>query len=78
MKLETGLAWGFTVFALIAMTDIPAAAPVGAAFGWLIFVAVMLLYGPSAFKTVTAVNTGTTTPPVAGLPIPTLGSRGVQ
>lgn len=73
MKLETGLAWGVSFFILIAMTDIPMTATIAAAFAWLIFVSVLLLYGPSAFGSITKLNKGTTpttTPKVAGKAVP--------
>lgn len=73
MKLENGLAWGITFFILIAMTDIPLTAAIAAAFAWLIFVAVLLLYGPAAFDTITAFNKGGATGTMT-VPTPLQGS----
>ena len=66
MKLETGLAWGIAFFALVAMTDIPGTAQVAAALAWLIFVSIMLLYGPKAMSTITTINTPYVPNPQAG------------
>lgn len=52
MKLETGIAWAVVFMALIAMTDIPLTAEIAAAFAWLIFVSVAMLFGPQAFKSI--------------------------
>jgi hypothetical protein len=44
------IGWGVLSVILIGMADIPATADLAAAFAWLIFVSVMMLYGPTALK----------------------------
>ncbi len=51
------IAWGVLFIVFIAMTDIPATQPIAAGMAWLLFVAILLKYGPAAFTTLTTVNT---------------------
>lgn len=46
------LGWGVLFVILVALSDIEATAELAAAFAWLIFVGVMLLYGPQALDTI--------------------------
>lgn len=54
------IGWGVLSLFLIAGADIPATAELASAFAWLIFVAVLLLYGPSALATLSTLTRGTT------------------
>lgn len=59
------IAWGVLFLTFVAMTDIPATQPVAAGLAWLLFVAILLQYGPAAFATLTTLNTsGTPTQPI--------------
>lgn len=53
------LGWGILSLFLIAGADIPATAELASAFAWLIFVAVLLLYGPAALETLSTLTRGT-------------------
>lgn len=53
------IGWGVLSLFLIAGADVPATAELSSAFAWLIFVAVLLLYGPSALATLSTLTRGT-------------------
>ena len=53
------IGWGVLFVVLIGMADIPATAELAAAFAWLIFVSVMMLYGPTALGTLGGLLGGT-------------------
>lgn len=53
------IGWGVLSLFLIAGADIPATAELASAFAWLIFVAVLLLYGPAALETLSTLTRGT-------------------
>lgn len=52
------IAWGILFLVFVVMTDIPPVAPIGAGLAWLLFVSVLLKYGPEAFGTIKTVNIG--------------------
>lgn len=52
------IGWGILFVALIALADIEATAEIAAAFAWLIFVSVLLLYGPTAFAALSTLTQG--------------------
>ena len=56
------LAWGVLFLVFVAMTDVPATQPVAAGMAWLLFVAILLQYGPQAFGTLTTLNTSGSVP----------------
>lgn len=43
------LGWGAIFVTLVALADFEATANLSASFAWLIFISVLLLYGPQAF-----------------------------
>lgn len=43
------LGWGVIFIVLVAMADFESTANLAASFAWLIFISVLLLYGPTAF-----------------------------
>lgn len=43
------LGWGAIFVALVALADFESTANLAASFAWLIFISVLLLYGPTAF-----------------------------
>lgn len=53
------IGWGVLSLFLIAAADIEATAELASAFAWLIFVAVLLLYGPSALATLSTLTRST-------------------
>lgn len=52
------IGWAVVSLFLIAAADIEATAELASAFAWLIFVAVLLLYGPSALATLSTLTEG--------------------
>ena len=50
------IGWAVLSLFLVAAADIPATAELASAFAWLIFVAVLLLYGPSALGTLSTLT----------------------
>ena len=52
------LGWGAIFVALIGLADFPATANLAASFAWLIFISVLLLYGPQAFANLSSLFGG--------------------
>lgn len=71
--IESFMAWAVILVFLIAMAEMDQTGPLGASFGWLIFVAVLFAFGQGAFDNLrvliaqdaTAANGGSTTEPQA-------------
>lgn len=57
LNVNAAIGWGILFLLLVAGTDIPLLQTPAAMLAWLFFVAVLLLYGPTAFGTVKTVNT---------------------
>lgn len=51
---------------LIAMTDIPLTASIAAGFAWVIFIAMLLKYGPDASTNIKAIASPTTKSTLGG------------
>lgn len=57
LTINAAIGWGVLFMALMIGTDIPLLQTPAAMIAWLFLVAVILLYGPAAFNTITTVNT---------------------
>lgn len=66
MTVQAALGWATVFMSLVVMTDIPATAQFAAAIAWLIFVAVLMQYGPKAFGNITTALTPVTKPAGSG------------
>ena len=55
---RSALGWGVLWVVLIGLADIDTTAELASAFAWLIFVAVLLLYGPTAFANISTLTQG--------------------
>lgn len=52
--------WAVLLGMLVFVADIPATAPLAVGFAWLIFMTIMMLYGPEAAKNLVALMGGAT------------------
>lgn len=53
LSAQSVLGWGVLYLMLIAAADIPATGKVSAAFAWLLFISILLMFGVDAFNGLT-------------------------
>lgn len=63
LSINAAIGWGILVMILVAGTDVPILQRPAAMLAWLFFLSVLFKFGPSAFATISSLNT---TPVISG------------